>query len=278
MVTFDYRKPRHELREFVREYQIIHFQFPEFVHELPVKSYWPRPEIVLSFFPRDREGISYSKDEKPLLSCRSRFHGQHTQTTFRKVNKDILVFQVLFQPGGFFRLTGMPSNLLTNTYLDAELVFYKETKALNERLSYTIHYQEMVPLIEDYLLDLVKKTNKSAQSVDQITKFLMWNPAPNKLDWLASQACLSPRHFYRLFSEREGISPKTFARIARFDKIIKSKNYHPDKDWLTLALEYEYVDYQHLSKDFKDFTGHTPVQFFELENKAPERTFGIIEP
>jgi AraC-like DNA-binding protein len=278
MVIFDYRQPRPELREFVREYQIIQFQFPRFIDEFPVKPYWPRPEIVLSFFPKDLEGISYSKGIKPIKSCRSRFHGQHTQITFRQVDKDMLVFQVLFQPGGFFRITGIPSQLLTNTFIDAELVFHKETKVLNDRLSYTNNYQEMLPLIEEYLLELVKKIKKAAHPVDQIAKYLFSNLPAKNLDWFASQACLSPRHFYRLFTEREGISPKTYARISRFDKIIKTKNLHPNLDWLTLALEYEYSDYQHLSKDFKDFTELTPVQFFELENKAPERSFGIIEP
>lgn len=51
--------------------------------------------------------------------------------------------------------------------------------------------------------------------------------------------------------EREGISPKMYAKIFRFEKGMKFKNAQPTKDWLSIALKLGYHDYPHLVRDFK---------------------------
>lgn len=102
-------------------------------------------------------------------------------------------------------------------------------------------------------------------------------PGVAPLDWLADQACLSQRQFYRQFMEREGVSPKLYARIARFENAMKLKNARPSIDWLSIAIELGYYDYQHLVRDFKEFTQLKPNAFLEADNKSPERVFGMTE-
>jgi transcriptional regulator GlxA family with amidase domain len=97
------------------------------------------------------------------------------------------------------------------------------------------------------------------------------------IDKLANLACLSSRQFYRKFNERVGIGPKVFDKVVRFEKAFFMKNANPNLDWLTIALACGYYDYQHLSKDYKYFTNMSPTLFYELDTKAPERTFGIVE-
>jgi transcriptional regulator GlxA family with amidase domain len=97
------------------------------------------------------------------------------------------------------------------------------------------------------------------------------------LDWLASESCLSQRQFIRKFEERTGISAKTFQRIIRFDKAFRMKNSLPHLDWLSIALRCNYHDYQHLAKEFKEFTQLNPPAFYDLEKTSPERSFGLVE-
>ena len=77
--------------------------------------------------------------------------------------------------------------------------------------------------------------------------------------------------------EREGVSPKMYARIARFENAMKLKNARPSLDWLSVALELGYYDYQHLVRDFKEFTQRTPNGFLLADGHSPERTFGVRE-
>jgi AraC-like DNA-binding protein len=277
MAIYDYRLPSPALREYVRLLQIIGCEFPSSMTVLPFKSYWPRAENCLSFFPKDPEKVEYGFDGKLIESTRSRLYGQHSIATNRHVGRDFMVFQVQFQPGALFRLTGIPVQELTNKFVDAEAVFSKEIGLVNERLSYTRHYTEMIEVVEDFLFYLVKRVKKAERPIDKISRIILQNPSGVSLDWLADQACLCQRQFYRQFVEREGISPKLYARIARFEKAMKLKNANPTKDWFTIAVDLGYYDYRHLVRDFKEFTNLAPNAFLQYENQAPERTFGKVE-
>ena len=277
MDIFDYRLPSPILSEYVRMFQIVGAQFPKSIIVLPIKPYWPRAENCLSFFQKDPEKVGYGLDGSLTESPRSRIHGQHSIVTNRHVGRDFLVFQVVFQPGALFRLTGIPIHELTNTILDAETVFSSEIKKVNERLSYTLHYLEMIEIVENFIIFLIKKSKKISLPIDKVTHYLINNPGKYSLDWLANQASLCQRQFYRQFMEREGISPKMYARISRFEKVMKLKNAQPTKDWLSIALEFGYHDYPHLVRDFKEFTQLTPAAFYLQETKSPERVFGKVE-
>lgn len=276
--VFDYRLPSPVLRSYVRQLQIVGCSFPQSMAVLPVKPYWPRAENSLAFYPNDPEKIEYGFDGNRLSKPRSTLNGQYSLVTNRHVGRDFMVFQVKFQPGALHRLTGIPSHELTNSFVDAEAVFSTEIRLVNERLSDTRHYTEMIPIVENFLLDLVNRAKRrDMRPIDKVSQFMLHNPGTVSLDWLADQACLSQRQFYRQFMEREGISPKLYARIARFENAMKLKNAQPAKDWLSVAVDLGYYDYQHLVRDFRAFTNLTPNQFAQYENQAPERVFGKTE-
>ncbi|NDU96532.1 helix-turn-helix domain-containing protein [Spirosoma terrae] len=280
---FDYRPPHPSLREYVRLFQIVGCAFPASMSVLPVKSYWPRAENCLTFFPRDPEKVEYGFDGKPIESPRTRVCGQHSVATNRHVGRDFMIFQIQFQPGALFQLTGIPVHELTNTIVDAEAVFPTEISRINERLSYTKHYTEMIPIVENFLHYLINRAKyKHLRPIDKVSRYILQHSSAIStnwpgLDWLADQACLSQRQFYRLFMEREGVSPRLYGRIARFEHAMKVKNAHPHLDWLSIAVKLGYYDYQHLVRDFKEFTQLTPNAFLEAEGKAPERVFGVAE-
>jgi len=135
----------------------------------------------------------------------------------------------------------------------------------------------MIGIVESFLLYLVARSKKAALPIDKVSRYLLRHPNKASLDWLANQACLSQRQFYRQFLEREGISPKLYGRIARFENAMKIKNAHPEKDWFSVAIALGYYDYQHLAKDFKEFTCLSPTAYDVAAEKGPERTFGIRE-
>jgi AraC-like DNA-binding protein len=190
---------------------------------------------------------------------------------------DFLLFQVVFQPGALFRLTGIPVHELTDTYIDAQAIFSKEINLVNERLNSTDNHLEMVHIVEEFLCYLVRRVRYDLKPVDKVGLYLLHQPRPVSIDWLAREACLSRKQFYRKFVERMGVSPKMYSRIVQFDNAVKLKNAQPTKDWLSIALELGYYDYQHLVRDFREFTHLTPAAFYLLDSNAPERKFGHKE-
>jgi len=268
--------PSPVLRDYVKNIGIVHFVFSE-KQNIPVKAYSPRPGDSIEFFLRDLEFVEYPGVNKKTKRPIAVIMGQHTFVTNRYLGHEFLYLNISFQPGVLFRLTGIPSFELTNTYIDAEEVFSKEIKLIKEHLKNAGSYPEILELAESFVGMLIKNSNKDAHGIDTAAKILLQNTDHISIDWLAKETCLCPRQFERKFRERIGVSPSLLARIARFDKAFQMKNAQSEKDWLSIAVQCGYYDYQHLARDYKDFTGLTPASFFQLDNQAPERIFGLHE-
>lgn len=121
MVLQEY-KPCLFLAEYIRTIRLVHFQSKQDGISL-IKPYPPRPEHCLSFYARDFETVEYQNSGIKTGNLSAVLFGQQTEVTHRQVGNDFLMIQVVFKPGGLYRLTGIPSRLLTNQYIDAQNVF-----------------------------------------------------------------------------------------------------------------------------------------------------------
>lgn len=268
--------PPPELKEFVRLFRIVHFVFGK-NDPLPFKAYPPRPEHCLAFFPYDREQLEISNSSTKIENIPVILYGQPLQVTNRFVGREFLVFQIIFQPGALYRLTGIPAEKFTDNYIDAETVFSSSLREVNEQLFHARSYEAMLQTGHSFVKALIKKVKKEQHAVDDISRMLLRKDGLLSIDWLAKESSLSTRQFERKFKERTGIPPKLFARVIRFDKAFLLKNRFPEWDWLKIAIECDFYDYQHLAKTYKEFTELSPAAFQELENRSPERKFGLAE-
>jgi AraC-like DNA-binding protein len=267
--------PNPALREFVQCYRVVHFEFGN-TPELAFKAYPPKPEECLHFFLRGQELVEMGNSSKKDYQLQVVVVGQQTAVMNRYIGGNFLNFTIVFQPAALFRLTGTPSSEFTNKYLDAGCIFPKSIGFVYEQLQYAQSYDEMILIADWFISSVVRNARKNAHLLDSVTRAMMGNDN-NSIDWLAKESCLSPKQFKRKFNERTGVNPKTYSRIIRFTKAYNIKNAYPNIDWLRIAVECGYFDYQHLVKDYKDFTGQPPTEFHLLESKSPERTLGLSD-
>jgi AraC-like DNA-binding protein len=268
--------PSPSLQEYVRKHQIIRFVFDADVI-LPIKAYSPRPEHCLVFYLRDLQNVAYFDSTFIAKHPKCTINGQHTLVTNRYIARDFWALQIVLQPGALYRLTGIPSYELTNTYIDAEAIWNPDISQIHDQMANCEDVDETIKIAELFLEKIINKSKIQSHSIDKVSKLILNQNNPQNIENLADQSCLSIRQFSRKFNERIGISPKTFDRITRFEKAFRMKNANPNLDWLSIAIACGYYDYQHLVKDYKDFTNLTPNAFYELDTKAPERGFGNKE-
>lgn len=141
--------PSPGLTQFVRVYRVVHFVFTD-ITNVPYKPYPPRPEQCLSFYPRDTESIEYVNSGRKITNLKTVLIGQQNEVSNRFVAKDFLVFQIVFQPGALSRLTGIPSHHLNNCYFDAETIFSKDIKEVNDKLNEAANLNKMVVIVESF--------------------------------------------------------------------------------------------------------------------------------
>ena len=56
-----------------------------------------------------------------------------------------------------------------------------------------------------------------------------------------------------------GITPKRFARVARFQNALDARVRMPGRSWLDIAVNAGYHDQMHLIHDFEALSGFTPT-------------------
>lgn len=269
-------QPCEALQPFVRKYSVYRFSFAKDVLP-PVKFHAPRPEHSITFYPRDKQRSSQFLTENTIVYPSCVINGIYTKPIYRFGGNDFLAIKVVLQPTGLYQLKIIDVDQLTNQFVNAEDFLNKDVEQLCEHLSMLTDIRAMINGIERFLIYLFAKRGKSSEPFDKATVYILNEDEPSTVEELAYQSCLSERQFIRKFEEQVGVSPKMFQKIARFDRAFRLKNNNPDKDWLYIALASGYYDYQHMVKDFKEFTNLTPPSFFEVDKASPERTFGLHE-
>jgi len=268
--------PTAGLQEFVVKYQVFRFVFEKEICP-PVKFHAPRPEHCITFYLRDKQRFSYINSQTIVTYPQCVINGIYTVPVFRFGGNDFWAIKVVLQPSTLYHMIAIPLVELSNKFIDAEELWGTRVRHVCEQLNSQEDLDAMIPVIETFLRSLVKELKKTILPIDKAADYLLHVKEAVKLNWLASQSCLSTRQFMRKFEERIGVNEKTFQRIIRFDRAFRMKNSHPHLDWLYIAIACGFYDYQHLVKDYKDFTGYTPPAFYEIEKKSPERYFGLQE-
>ncbi len=269
-MIYRYIAPGPALQEFVRDYLIAHFIFDK-DQDIPCKPYSPKPEQTITFLPKGKLTINNPLTGETRTAPVASICGQQVSRYNFYLTSEYLMLRVHFHPGALFRLLRIPLFEFTDGWFDAASVIGREILEVNERLAHCLNYAEMITVVEDYLINKIKKLKADTHPLDQVASCLFTNPSRFSLDWLAKQSCLCQRQFNRKFTERIGVGPKLYSRVVRFYKAYQYKETHPQEDWLSIALLFCYADYQHMVKDFKEFAKVTPNLWINQDNQSPER-------
>jgi len=91
------------------------------------------------------------------------------------------------------------------------------------------------------------------------------------LEHISRHANLSPRQFRRRCLEETGLTPKRLCRVLRFRYALGLAGRVQSPEWPAIAAEAGYFDQAHLIRDFREFTGQTPMAVFSNTRKPLPR-------
>lgn len=238
-----------------------------------VKEYWflnsatglsvplaiaPPPEQCLYFYPKNLPALQ-TIDGHPIKSARALVVGQLINRVNLHMPDQYVMFKIIFQPGGIYRLFGTPMTLFADQSEEGRAVLGNDLGQLQEQITNAGGFEEMVRLSDTFLGQKVHHHVIRKHPIDSVINQANFHQF--SLDQLASDACLSHRQFERKFGERIGISPKLYQRIVRFNQAMNLKKHNPDQTWLSITHTSGYFDQMHLLRDFREFTGEIPSGF-----------------
>ncbi len=260
--------PHPSLKEWVNNIMISRVDFDN-SKPRPVFPFPPFPEQSLFFYPGDRISVDrYGKnginEAPPCIIGGPRTERMNLHFGYRHH-----VIKVSFQPGGLYRLLGIPmQELLGNRGIDARDVWGNEINFILEQLGEADSFYNMKSIIEQFLLSKSYKL-KQRLPIDPVMLLMLKGGGLIRIERLAYEASLSNRQFERVFRNRIGLSPKFFSRLVRFSRAWVIKESRPHINWLQLAHECGYFDQMHFIRDFKEFAGSNPSQIEAALRETP---------
>jgi AraC-like DNA-binding protein len=268
-------QPSPQLRPFIKEYMLLHFEFDN--HQPPpLKPFPVRPQQTLVFYLKGSINAHNPVTKEIKRFPKIAINGSQVRRYDFQLEHSQMMLSVDFQPSGLSKFLQMPLNEeFIDDRIDAEALLNPEISNIYERMINAASYSQIIEIVEAYLWRRIQRYNIVFQKIDQTHLLIANQPTVYSIEQLADFACLSVSQFERRFKQQMGISPKLFARINRFYGAFTLKDQNPSLDWLSIALQTGYNDYQHLSKDFKQFAGATPNSLLQAQATAPERILGL---
>jgi AraC-like DNA-binding protein len=170
----------------------------------------------------------------------------------------IWIAGVRFRPGmaGAF-LRASPAEL-TDTTLPLDDLWSRRARELEQHLADAKSIRDAVRL----LLGSLPAPPSAPNPVQQAIQALTAANGNADVEVTARQANLSPRQFRRRCLEESGLTPKHLCRVLRFRHACRLARETDRPNWSDVALEAEYFDQAHFIRDFRKFTGLTPMAVF----------------
>jgi transcriptional regulator GlxA family with amidase domain len=86
---------------------------------------------------------------------------------------------------------------------------------------------------------------------------------------VADELGVSERHLRRVFRDSVGMSPKAFAKLARFQRALSAAREGTHASWASVATLAGYYDQAHLIAEFRAIAGVTPRAFLDELRAGP---------
>lgn len=200
--------------------------------------------------------------------------GPQTRALYKRAPRCLLAAQVVFRPGGAYPFFGVPMDELADRMVPARDLWGSHADALVEQL---------VAVATGASLDRARACSEAIERAleGRLQGPDMFEPASaavaraavrqlslggTTLEETASALHISPRNLRRAFVATVGVSPKRYARITRFQRVVSNLEVARGS-WSEVALASGYCDQPHLVREFRELAGVSPVAF--MKRRAP---------
>ena len=194
-------------------------------------------------------------DDINVIGCHSTF------AAYAELKAGLDSFAIFFQPTGFWRLFKVPPCQLANGGgFEGTSVLGSPIRSLWNQLGENHCFEDRVQVAELFLL-LQSMEAPEGTPISRVAQYLFRLHGSVPILALAEATGLGLRQFERRFHQYFGISPKVFARVARFQAAVDKKIAQPSSRWVDVAHAFGYHDQMHMIHDFEKLGGDAPAKF-----------------
>jgi AraC-like DNA-binding protein len=177
---------------------------------------------------------------------------------------------VHFKPWGISPFVDVPATELRDRWVPVDAVWHRSLDRIRNQIGDIASAPESLRVLEEELRSrLAEAPSRGLALVQHTGSRLESSHGGVPVGALTDAVGVSGNQLATQFKSHVGVTPKRVARIYRFARLILSVDALRPVDWSELAQTVGYFDQAHFSKEFKDFTGHTPTEYLALRRQFP---------
>nr|WP_295872775.1 helix-turn-helix domain-containing protein [uncultured Chitinophaga sp.] len=189
-------------------------------------------------------------------------YGQNIRPILLPVSASVTLIAYFLHPHTLKTLFGWSARELTDLSVDLSLSEPARGMRLLEQLLNAPLQEQRLTLMNDYLLRLISPGKlEVSQPVLYATRLIQQHSGALPMMKVQQELYMTERTLQRLFEMHVGVSPKTYGRICQFDAALRQLSSNRFTDMAGVAFQHGYADQSHLIRAFRDFTGHTPLEY-----------------
>jgi AraC-like DNA-binding protein len=174
-------------------------------------------------------------------------------------------------PLAAYALLGTPPGELGGAFADLGDLVGRRGRRLGDTVRELGTWSERFAALDEFLLDRIDGGPAAAPEVSWAWRRLVTSAGAIPIGSLAREVSWSHKHLIRKFRQQVGLTPKTVARLLRFEQVWRRLGDSEPVHWDRLAADGGYADQSHLIRDFREFTGSTPAEFLARSIPRPRR-------
>jgi len=217
------------------------------------------PPLRLYADPADRRGRGFGP--ATLAGVRSGY-------CIKDLSQPAASVGAVLRPGAAMALFGVSAAELAGQHVDLHDLCGAPAQALYQRLAACADPERRRAVFERFLLERLRPLRRLDPQIVLAAQRLQREPAA--VAAMAAGAGRSHRHFIAGFRDATGLSPKRYARVQRFRRLLERLRGETAPDWADLALAAGYADQSHLIREFGEFAGVSPGRYLAAGVRSPQ--------
>lgn len=248
-------RPAPALRHLIRHYYQVQDSLADRVSLQPVPA--RSPQILEFMFGTPYQVRRPERETTENVRAVALIGSRTSRSAELLLSGHVEAFTIVFQPGAFPMLFGIPSVELTNGDFDGEAVLGHTINGLYARLGEAGTFNDRIRVADAWLMEC-RRDSGSVSMIARTAMSVIRSNGAVRVSELARQAGLGLRQFERRFNHEIGVTPKLYARIVRFEAALQRRAVAPTTRWTEIAHDLGYHDQMHMVHDFTRLSAESP--------------------
>ena len=225
------------------------------------------PEIIFNLADRFRRIYTDGSHETQATAIVS---GQLRSSISIIPTGQVDLFGVRFHPSGAFPLLRIPLHELTDRVESLDSLIGRDAREVWVLIAETKSFADRVRVFESFCLRSLGGISTEDDLPRRLSQAIAERQGRISVSELCAFSGLGERTLERTFQRFVGLPPKTFARIVRFQNVVRRIEQAESANLLDTGLEFGYYDQSHMIREFREFAGTSPLAYFEETHRISE--------